>query len=124
MTITNDDIIVKNKFSQIPNIVFDKILLLKLSGIEFKVLIYIIRQTLGFKKTTFNSSPQKIGKRVGTDRRTVKRALDKLKELTVIEVKSINGVGTKIKIKPPKQWDCTIEEQIVSLIIGKDDNNV
>src|SRR5690348_9889308 len=92
----------------VPDVLFDE-LLSTLSGAELKVLLYIIRRTVGFKKTTDaisltqfrNGITTRDGKTLDRgcgikDRQTIINALESLEEKKCIEcIKSKTASGDK-----------------------------
>ena len=89
----------------VPDVLFDELLVL-LNGAELKVMLYIIRRTLGFKKTTdtisFNQFLRGITTKEGRvldrgcgikDRTTLSKALARLERLNCIE--STKGKNAK-----------------------------
>lgn len=70
-------------FTQIPNIVFDYWMPI-LSNTEFKVLLYICRETFGWQRAKKNISLKCLGEKTGLSKSTVCTSLKKLIELKLV----------------------------------------
>lgn len=95
------------QYTQIPDIVFDELMHI-LSGAEFKILMYILRRTFGFKKNhdsisydqIINGIVKRDGERLDygagvKSRASVSKSLKRLEELNIIVIQRASKDGVK-----------------------------
>jgi phage replication O-like protein O len=87
----------KPNYTQIPNVVLDE-LIYKLSMPEFKVLMFILRKTLGYHKKKDKLAISQIVKATGVSNRAVIDAVLQLSLFGVIETKKKQGKITEIEV--------------------------
>lgn len=96
-------------YTQVPDVVID-MLMADLSGAEFKVLIYIIRRTFGFKKDAdYISLSQMVNGIKTREGKVMDRGTGLGKRHIVAALKVIEGLGIikKIKQSSPEKGDMT-----------------
>ena len=76
----------KANFTAVPNEVMEGLYKSDLSGSELRILLFIIRRTIGFHKASFTMSSDAIAKETGASSRSVKRAMLKLVELGFVKL--------------------------------------
>jgi len=74
----------KENYTKVDNVFFEYLMTLKPN--EIKVLLYIIRNTVGYHRSEFESNYSKIGEGCLIDRRNVKIALETLVNIKVIKI--------------------------------------
>lgn len=85
----------ENGYVRIANELLDALCKQKLSGAEFNVLLFIIRQTYGYNKKEQKMTIKYIAIGTNTLERTVKRALEKLIKNNIIFSKSAYSTAPK-----------------------------
>ncbi len=75
---------VLDKYTKVPNTVIETMSIL--SGSTFKVLLWIVRQTVGYGKKSDGISISQLSKRTGVSQRHVHRSINELKELKIIKI--------------------------------------
>ena len=72
---------------------------------QYKALLYIIRKTYGWGKTSDVISIAKMAKDTGMAKRSMLRIATKLEDLKIIEIeRSAAGKPNTLRIKPVTQW--------------------
>ncbi len=84
----------KANFTAVPNEVIEGLYKSDLSGSELRILLFIIRRTIGFHGVSFRLSSSAIAKEIGISPMSVKRALKKLSESGMISTTSNNSSDT------------------------------
>lgn len=86
----------ENGYARIANELLDALCKEKLSGAEFNILLFIIRQTYGYNKKERKMTIKYIATGTNTPERTVQRALDKLIKNNIINSKFVSQNTPKI----------------------------
>jgi len=76
----------ENGYTPVANELLEKVYRLKLNGTEFRILMVIWRFTYGFSRKESKLSVNFIAEAIGIDSRTVKRELNKLIDMNVINI--------------------------------------
>jgi predicted transcriptional regulator len=98
-------------YTQVPNELF--MALPFLSDAELRVLLIIIRWSLGYHQTTCQASNADIARETGLDRRTVIRVLRRLSEA---------GLMTRISRFPTSRWRLNIRETTSIHLVRRQDS--
>lgn len=96
-------------YTQVPDVVID-MLMADFSGAEFKVLLYIIRRTFGFKKDAdYISLSQMVNGIKTRDGKIIDRGTGLTKKYVIAALKVLEGIGIikKIKRRSPERGDET-----------------
>lgn len=108
------DVQLEKGFTKIANKIIDALIATDLSGQEFRIALFVIRKTYGFKKTEDIIALSQMMKATGKSKvrcSQVTRRLELMKILTVTE--NINGVGKKYKFnKDFDTWELAVKENI------------
>ena len=86
----------ENGYTRISNELLDAICKLNLSGNEFKILFFIIRQTYGYNHKEHELALSFISKGVNVLPPHVSRALKKMSDLNVITIQAAHGIKPQI----------------------------
>jgi phage replication O-like protein O len=86
----------ENGYTKISNELLDAICKLNLSGNEFKILFFIIRQTYGYNHKEHELALSFISKAVNILPPHVSRALKKMSDLNVITIQAAHGIKPQI----------------------------
>jgi phage replication O-like protein O len=78
----------QDRFLRVPNAFFDALLALRLSGTEWRILLWVIRQTLGWNRTSAPFSWYRMAQDLQADRGGVVRAGHRLMRAGLIVVEA------------------------------------
>ena len=102
---------VDDGFTQIPNELLEAMYQTdnRLSPIQFRVLLYLIRMTHGWHKGRDRISIRKMAVEIRKDRRNVTKAVSDLEKMGILEVDR-PGMGqiADISINRPGNWDFSV----------------
>ena len=88
----------KNTFTQIDNDLLETLYTSRLSGAEYSVMLFIIRQTAGYHRKSHELSAGFIAKGTGLNIRTVERTIDKLRKKVLIQTSSVQGFPNTVML--------------------------
>jgi len=95
----------KQGFIRFPHDLFDAILRTRLSISQQSALLYIIRKTVGFNKTSDKISISRMARVLGHDRKTMIRAVHHLESLNIIQIGEVRtGRVSEIRLLDPDLW--------------------
>lgn len=93
-------------FTKIPNDLLTAIMTYKFTATQLIVVLYVLRQTIGWNKTRDIIAVSKIAKDVGRKRQLISRTVSDLEKLNVLCVeRKCNGVKPMLWINDPENWD-------------------
>jgi phage replication O-like protein O len=96
------------QFTQIANVLLEKVSSAKLNGCQNAIILVIWRYTYGFKRKEHMLSSGFIANATGYNKRQIEREINKLIERNMISQKIINGVSRTISFnKNYDSWDST-----------------
>lgn len=98
-------------FTQIPNDLLEAMYQTdnRLSPIQFRTLLYLIRMTCGWHKGRDRISIRKMAVEMKKDRRNVTRAVSDLEKMGILEVDRPGpGKIADISINGPGDWDISV----------------
>lgn len=92
-------------YSFVPNhtATMDALARAKLSGREFRIVLFIMRQTNGYLREEDQISPGYFESKTGIDKAHLSNVLGRLKKLNIISVASANPPF--YSVNPPQRWD-------------------
>lgn len=93
------------RFVKVPTELVEAMYKRKLTAGQIKAVLYIIRKTYGWGKTSDVISITKMAKDTGMTKRAMLKVVTKLEDLKIIEVeRSAAGKPNTLRIKPVNQW--------------------
>lgn len=121
---------VENGYTRIANELLDAICRLKISGNEFRILLFIIRRTYGFQRKSAEISLSEIAGAVGMSAQNISREIKKLIQYHIIySEKNSGNIPNTIQLqKDYSKWECIIKNDnsknraLSNLTILKNDN--
>ena len=96
-------------FTQVPNRILEAMYATenKITGMQFRVLIYVIREMYGFHEFNKLISVNRMAEKLGKDRRMVYRAIKDLEAMGIIKVSHSTGTKPSLfAICDPSEWSC------------------
>lgn len=90
---------IEGGFGQLPNDIWDNLCIADFNGVQFKIVLFILRRTLGYNKDSAEMSQSFIAEGIGSDKDVIKRELKKLIARKVIIIVSPAGFHTPQKLK-------------------------
>ena len=102
----------QNGYTRIANELLEAICRLNISGNELRILLFIVRRTYGFNKSSTNISLTEISEATGVRKNHVSRALKKLSDLKIIKRQTFSGTKSQSIsiVKNYEEWtveNCT-----------------
>ena len=113
-------VIVTEQYSRTPNFVIDDMYMAQLSDKAFKCYMFILRQTVGFNRSSTSIATETFKKYCGIKKNnTVYTCIQQLEQLKLISVTRATGATNQIKILPnpshetvlPSNGTTTVERQ-------------
>lgn len=98
---------IEGGFGQLPNDIWDNLCIADFKGVQFKIVLFILRRTLGYNKDSAEMSQSFIAEEIRSDKDAVKKELRKLIARKVVMVVSSANFRTpqKLKINPHfEEW--------------------
>ena len=93
------------RFVKVPTELVEAMYRRKFTAGQYKALLYVIRKTYGWGKTSDVISVTKMAKDTGMTKRAMLKVVTKLEDLKIIEVeRSAAGKPNTLRIKPVNQW--------------------
>ncbi|SFX90680.1 replication protein [Ruminococcus sp. XPD3002] len=87
---------IKSGFTRIPNELLESLCALGVSGNEMRIMLWIIRKTYGFNRTSAELPLSEIAKAVGMRTNHVSESLKKLEEMGLINRRNSQGVQPQV----------------------------
>ena len=118
--LTEKAVIVTEQYSRTPNFVIDDMYMAQLSDKAFKCYMFILRQTVGFNRSSTSIATETFKKYCGIKKNnTVYTCIQQLEQLKLISVTRATGATNQIKILPnpshetvlPSNGTTTVERQ-------------
>jgi len=109
---------VRNGYTRIDNELLEAICRLNISGNEMRILLYIIRRTYGFNRTYAEMPLSEISAAVGVRREHIQKALKRLSNQNIIELRTNPGVKPQT-ISVVKNYEKWAVESCASLLLQK-----
>ena len=118
--LTEKAVIVTEQYSRTPNFVIDDMYMAQLSDKAFKCYMFILRQTVGFNRSSTSIATETFKKYCGIKKNnTVYSCIQQLEQLKLISVTRATGATNQIKILPnpshetvlPSNGTTTVERQ-------------
>ena len=102
---------VENGYTRIANELLDAICRLKISGNEFRILLFIIRRTYGFQRKSAEISLSEIAGAVGMSAQNISREIKKMIQYHIIySEKNSGNIPNTIQLqKDYSKWECIIK---------------
>ncbi len=102
----------QNGYTRIANELLEAVCRLNISGNELRILLFIVRRTYGFNKSSTNISLTEISEATGVRKNHVSRALKKLSDLKIIKRQTFSGTKSQSIsiVKNYEEWtveNCT-----------------
>lgn len=94
----------KSGYTKVPNEILEGIMLAKLTGVEYKVALAIIRRTLGFRKKEAEISLSYFRELTGLSRQGIKKAKRELEIENIISASRHKGKKTTCTLNNPLEW--------------------
>ena len=96
----------ENGYTRIANELLEAICRLSISGSELRILLYIIRRTYGFSRSSAEIPLSEISRAVGVRREHIQKSLKKLSEKNIIELRTSGGITpqTISLVKDYEKW--------------------
>lgn len=94
-----------DNFTKVPNAILEALIRHRFTGAQYTVLLYVIRKTRGWGKTSDKISINTIAKESGYDRKGIVRAVKTLENLKVLKVKrNMERTMSEMSVNEPKKW--------------------
>lgn len=106
---------IEGGFARVPNDILDNLSIADFNGVQFKIVLFILRLTFGYNKDSAEMSQSYIAKGIGSDKDAVKKELKKLIDRKVVIIVSPAGFHTpqKLKINPHcEEWGLKVLEGV------------
>lgn len=100
----------ENGYTGVSNELLEQVYKLRLNGTQFKIIMVLWRFTYGFSRREYKLSVSFISKAIQTDIRTVKRELNKLIEIKLINVISEASFNSTRIISFNKDYDTWLQD--------------
>lgn len=97
----------KDSYTQIPNDLLEAVISYKyFTNLQRRIVLYVIRKTLGWNKKSDAVSIRKMAEFIGTDRSNVSKAVSDLAKSNVLKVEGpLTGKPKKMSVLPVDYWD-------------------
>ena len=95
-----------DNFTKVPNAILEALIRHRFTGAQYTVLLYVIRKTRGWGKTSDKISVSMIARESGYSRREIINSVRDLEKKKVIKAKrDRDSMMSEMSVNDPKKWD-------------------
>ena len=93
-------------YTRVPNVLLEALYSgnVHFSPIQFRVMLYVIRQTNGWGKGFADISVKRMAKIMKYDRASLSKTVKRLAEMGVLRVDHVSGKPSAISVNPIEKW--------------------
>ena len=96
-----------NGYAQVDNNILEALSRYKLTSYELRIVLAIIRKTLGWHKDSDIISHSQLRQLTGIDERNIVRTIKKLTEKNILEKQVLHQYKVSYSLLPVSKWLCT-----------------
>lgn len=95
-----------DNFTKVPNAILEALIRHRFTGAQYTILLYVIRKTRGWGKTSDKISVRMIARDSGYSRREIINSVRNLEEKNVLKIKrDRDSMMGEMSVNDPKKWD-------------------
>lgn len=95
-----------DNFTKVPNAILEALIRHRFTGAQYTILLYVIRKTRGWGKTSDKISVRMIARDSGYSRREIINSVRNLEEKNVLKIKrDRDSIMGEMSVNDPKKWD-------------------